>query len=143
MVRAHEVEGLALDVKLSLGASLGLAMGLASTQDRQRVVALVGDSCLFHSEINGLPLAVELGLDLTVIILNNGVTGLTGGQPYPGAMAGGTSHRIVAVCAACGATPVAVAATEADALNDALTAALTEPGLQVVVVDAPCVRYRR
>ncbi|MEN6479543.1 MAG: thiamine pyrophosphate-dependent enzyme [Anaerolineales bacterium] len=143
MVRAHEVEGLALDVKLSLGASLGLAMGLASTQDRQRVVALVGDSCLFHSEINGLPLAVELGLDLTVIILNNGVTGLTGGQPYPGAMAGGTSQRIVAVCAACGATPVAVAATEADALNDALTAALAEPGLQVVVVDAPCVRYRR
>lgn len=143
MVRAHKVEGLALDVKLSLGASLGLAMGLASTQDRQRVVSLVGDSCLFHSEINSLPLAVELGLDLSIMILNNGVTGLTGGQPYPDAVAAGeSSRRIMALCAACGVTPVAVAATE-DSLTDVLTAALTEPGLRVVVVDAPCVRYRR
>ena len=102
MVRAHGA--LKLDVKLSLGAALGLAIGLAEAHRGQRIVALAGDSCLFHTEINALPLAVDRGLDLTVVVLDNGVTALTGGQPHPGS--GQRSQRLAELVRACGVEPV-------------------------------------
>lgn len=141
MVRAHGTAALRLDVKLSLGAALGLAVGLAEANERQRLVALVGDSCFYHSEMNVLPLAVDRGLDLTVVVLDNGVTGLTGGQPHPGTGAQGRAARLAAFCRAAGVEPGLAAATDRDALVRALTTALKSPGVSVVVVRAPCVRY--
>lgn len=139
MVRAHSAGAVRLDVKLSLGAALGLAIGLSEGGGR-RVVALVGDSCFFHSGLNALPLAVDRHLDMTIIVLDNGVTGLTGGQTHPGS-GGVRSGRLDGFFRACGVTPVRVATDDPLALAEALRFALRAEGLQTVIITAPCVRY--
>jgi indolepyruvate ferredoxin oxidoreductase alpha subunit len=137
MVRAHGA--LKLDVKLSLGAALGLAIGLAEAHRGQRIVVLAGDSCLFHTEINALPLAVDRGLNLTVVVLDNGVTGLTGGQPHPGS--GQRSQRLAELVRACGVEPVQVPAAATPEAAQQLARALQQPGVNVVIVGAPCARH--
>ena len=44
------------------------------------VVAVLGDSTFMHSGLTGLVDAVSSGMDMTVIILDNYTTGMTGGQ---------------------------------------------------------------
>jgi len=142
MVRAHG-SAVRLDVKLSLGASLGLALGLAEATERQRVVALVADSSFFHSEVTALPLVIDRGLDLTVVVLDNGLTGLTGGQPHPGSAPQGRPTRLVDCCRAMGIEPtvVVMASDGQQALESTLATALTQPGVRMVVLEAPCPRY--
>lgn len=76
-----------LDVKNSLGSSIGMATGMAcrlkAQGSQQQVIALSGDSGWLHSGIHGLLEAVRMGVKLLVVILDNGTTALSGGQPHP------------------------------------------------------------
>jgi indolepyruvate ferredoxin oxidoreductase alpha subunit len=89
MVRAQLPPYELLDVKNSLGSSIGTAAGLALGQhfsragERRRVVALCGDSSFLHTGVNGLMDAVRAGAPTLVMILDNGTTALSGGQPHP------------------------------------------------------------
>ncbi|UCC63945.1 MAG: hypothetical protein JSV36_02470 [Anaerolineae bacterium] len=94
MVRAQLPPYELLDVKHSLGSGIGIAAGMALSQARgvtgRRVVALCGDSGLLHSGLNGLVDAARIGARMLVLILDNGTTALSGGQPHP---ASGTDAR--------------------------------------------------
>jgi len=59
-----------------------MACGLAAL-GIQRIVAIIGDSTFFHSGIPPLIEAVRQGLCLTVLLLDNGTTAMTGGQEVP------------------------------------------------------------
>ena len=89
MVRAQLPPYELLDVKNSLGSSIGTATGFALGQDfsraseRKRVIALCGDSSFLHTGVNGLMDAVRAGAPMLVMILDNGTTALSGGQPHP------------------------------------------------------------
>jgi TPP-dependent indolepyruvate ferredoxin oxidoreductase alpha subunit len=72
-------------------------------------------------------------------VLDNGVTALTGGQPHPGS--GQRSQRLAELVRACGAEPVQVRATNGPETAAALGGALQQPGVNVVIVAAPCVRH--
>ncbi len=71
------------DTLLSMGASLGVAAGLQYAVN-EKVIAMIGDSTFYHAGLPGLVNAVHHGDDLTLVILDNEVTAMTGQQPNPG-----------------------------------------------------------
>lgn len=82
----------ALDSALAMGASLGMAGGLAKAMEntmedgplKQPVIAVIGDSTFLHT---GMPALVNLAYqraNVTVLLLDNQATAMTGGQNNPG-----------------------------------------------------------
>jgi indolepyruvate ferredoxin oxidoreductase alpha subunit len=71
------------DFVICMGASTGSAGGFAQATD-QKVVSFIGDSTFFHSGIPGLINAVFNNHNITLIILDNRTTAMTGHQPNPG-----------------------------------------------------------
>ena len=77
----------ALDACISMGASMGLALGLdkgRSPGERdKKIVAVIGDSTFLHMGMQGLlDICYNRG-NVTVMILDNRTTGMTGGQDNP------------------------------------------------------------
>ncbi|SMC51672.1 indolepyruvate ferredoxin oxidoreductase alpha subunit [Desulfocicer vacuolatum DSM 3385] len=71
------------DFVLCMGASVSSACGFSRATDK-KVVAFIGDSTFFHSGITGLVNAVFNNHNFTLVILDNGITAMTGHQPNPG-----------------------------------------------------------
>ncbi len=67
----------------AMGSSIGLANGIDIATD-QDVVALIGDSTFFHAGIPALINAVHNKRKMTVVIMDNRITAMTGHQPHPG-----------------------------------------------------------
>ncbi|MDR4988637.1 MAG: thiamine pyrophosphate-dependent enzyme [Bacteroidales bacterium] len=65
---------------VDMGASITMAKGAADA-GMKPAVAVIGDSTFTHSGITGLLDAVNDKSNITVIILDNATTGMTGGQP--------------------------------------------------------------
>ncbi len=70
--------------EVSMGASISLAQGYAHSGLQTPVIATIGDSTFFHGGIPGLINAVQHQTPLTLIILDNGWTAMTGMQVNPG-----------------------------------------------------------
>jgi len=71
------------DFLICMGASVGSGGGFSKVTD-QKVISYIGDSTFFHSGIPGLVNAVFNNHNLTLVILDNGTTAMTGHQPHPG-----------------------------------------------------------
>ncbi|GAB6143486.1 indolepyruvate ferredoxin oxidoreductase subunit alpha [Desulfocicer niacini] len=71
------------DFVLCMGASVSSACGFSRATNK-KVVAFIGDSTFFHSGITGLVNAVFNNHNFTLVILDNGITAMTGHQPNPG-----------------------------------------------------------
>ncbi|WP_319477278.1 thiamine pyrophosphate-dependent enzyme [Marispirochaeta aestuarii] len=69
----------AIETIVCMGASIGMAKGAAEAGVK-RVVATIGDSTFLHSGITSLVDAAAADAPMTVIILDNGTVGMTGGQ---------------------------------------------------------------
>ncbi len=65
---------------VDMGASITMAKGAAAAGMRP-AVAVIGDSTFTHSGMTGLLDAVNDKANITVVILDNATTGMTGGQP--------------------------------------------------------------
>lgn len=77
-----------LDVKYSMGSSIGIACGLWRSGVEDRILAVAGDSVFFHTAINGLINAAHHQADIVVAIMDNQTVALTGFQERTG---GGTT----------------------------------------------------
>ncbi len=71
------------DTVICMGASISSACGFSEVTNK-KVVPIIGDSTFFHSGITGLVNAVFNNHNLTLVILENGITAMTGHQPHPG-----------------------------------------------------------
>jgi indolepyruvate ferredoxin oxidoreductase alpha subunit len=146
MVRAQLPPWQLLDMKYGMGSSIGLAAGLARAGISQRVVALSGDSALLHSGLGELIDAAQAGLDLVVILLANGTTALSGGQPHPSTAhdAYGRPRQPVDLATLTRAAGVdlvrVIASAEPGAIGAALEEALAYEGTAVVIAEGPCPR---
>lgn len=67
-----------------MGASVGVAHGAAVAGDKERHVAVIGDSTFFHSAIPALINVAYNHSNVITIIMDNRVTGMTGHQENPG-----------------------------------------------------------
>ncbi len=136
----------AMDTCVAMGSSIGMAIGLAASGGADGpVVATIGDSTFIHGGIAALADAVYSQANITVLILDNGTTAMTGGQEHPGTgltLQGSDTTPIdfVALCKALGVRdvrvidPYDVAATYA-----ALEGAAAHVGPSVVITNRPCV----
>ncbi len=71
------------DFLICMGSSFGTGCGFSKVTDK-KVISFIGDSTFFHSGIPGLINAVFNRHNLTMVILDNGTTAMTGHQPHPG-----------------------------------------------------------
>lgn len=138
----------AIDTSLCMGASIGMAQGMARAGGEQmarKSVAVIGDSTFIHSGVNSLISAVYNRSDLTVMILDNTTTGMTGHQPNPATgfdIHGEPTTRLSleALCAACGADSVRVVdAFDLAGLEAILREETGRKGVSVVIVRRACV----
>lgn len=74
----------AVDTCLCMGAGITMAQGFAVAEPHKKQVAFVGDSTFFASGLTGIVNAVYNGHDVTVAVLDNATTAMTGSQPHPG-----------------------------------------------------------
>jgi indolepyruvate ferredoxin oxidoreductase alpha subunit len=81
------------DLLLCMGASISQATAIARVTG-ERTVAYLGDSTFFHSGLTPLANAVASGDKVTVIVLNNYVTAMTGFQPSIAAQADAPSPPV-------------------------------------------------
>jgi len=71
----------------SMGSGVGLASGFGKLGQfgmDQPVLATVGDSTFFHAVLPALVNAVHHQSDITIVVLDNSGTAMTGFQPHPG-----------------------------------------------------------
>ncbi len=137
-----------MDTVLCMGASVGLAQGfIRSLPERkaERVVSVLGDSTFIHSGIPSLVNAVYNNARLTIVILDNRITAMTGHQENPGSgktLKGDdvTPFDFEAVAKAIGAGYVrTIDPIETDVLDDVIGEALEYEGTSVVIAKRPCV----
>ncbi len=71
------------DTLLCMGASMGVAAGVQYIA-KEKTIAVVGDSTFFHAALPGIVNLVHNEDDVTIFVLDNAVTAMTGQQSHPG-----------------------------------------------------------
>ena len=136
----------AIDTCVSMGSSIGNAVGFAKAGLETRpIIATIGDSTFLHGGIPALIDAVYNNANITVMILDNHIVAMTGGQDHPGTgktLRGEETHRVVFedMVRACGVKWVRkVDSYDMASLYQALREAIEHKGVSVVISDRPCV----
>ncbi len=138
-----------VDTTICMGASITIASGIAHAGEPRDIICTIGDSTFLHTGIQGLMNAVYNGADITVVILDNRITAMTGHQPNPntGVTASGTQSPPIsldAVCRACGVTFVeTVDPYDITGMMNVLKAAQARRGVSVIIAKQQCVIMAR
>lgn len=137
----------AVDTVVCMGASVGIAHGFEKAIGREQskhTVAVIGDSTFIHSGITGLINAVYNKSNITLIILDNSTTGMTGHQQHP---ATGLTLKqepakildIVALCKTVGCDSVRVVDSyDLAAVEKTVKEEVASDGVSVIVAKRPC-----
>ena len=136
-----------MDAVVCMGASIGMAIGFdkADPEAHKHSVAVIGDSTFIHSGITGLIDAVYNNAPITVIILDNRTTGMTGHQNHPAT--GKTIKNeptyeldLAEVCRAVGAPNVrTVDPGDLGEMERAVKEELAKDEVSVIIAKKPCV----
>ncbi|MHA2228392.1 MAG: thiamine pyrophosphate-dependent enzyme [Candidatus Thorarchaeota archaeon] len=70
------------DSMLAMGASLGISAGMNLALE-DKVIAMVGDSTLYHAALPGIVNLIHHNANVTLFVLDNAVTAMTGQQFNP------------------------------------------------------------
>ncbi|MDY3257802.1 MAG: indolepyruvate ferredoxin oxidoreductase subunit alpha [Ruminococcus callidus] len=73
-----------VDTCLCMGAGVNITQGIGKIESDTNCFAFVGDSTFFASAITGMINAVYNQANMTLIVLDNSTTAMTGHQPHPG-----------------------------------------------------------
>ncbi len=139
----------ALDTCIAMGSSIGVGLGLQKAGVPEKVVAVIGDSTFLHSGMTGLLDLVYNAGSLTVVVLDNGTTAMTGHQEHPGTGRSALGNpakavEIAKVARALGVEDVQqVNAFDLPALRKAIKDAIDRPEPSVVVVRGLCALRNR
>ncbi|WP_373838885.1 indolepyruvate ferredoxin oxidoreductase subunit alpha [Methanospirillum sp.] len=134
-----------VDTTICMGASITIASGMSLAGETRDIVCTIGDSTFLHTGIQGLINAIYNGANITVVILDNRITAMTGHQPNPttGLTACGVatpSVSIEAICRASGATFVeTVSPNDLVTFINVLKTTKSLPGVKVIIARQPCV----
>ena len=134
-----------VDTTICMGASITVASGISHSGEIRDVVCTIGDSTFLHSGVQGLMNAVYNDANMTVVIVDNRITAMTGHQPNPntGITACGVETPAVsldAVCRACGATFVeTVDSYDITGMVNVLSEAKKRKGVKVIIAKQMCV----
>ncbi len=139
-----------VDTCLCMGASITLASGIRFAGETEGICASLGDSTFLHGGMTGLLNAAYNQAKITVTILDNSTTAMTGHQPHPGTGVTATGQPTVQVSLEALARALGAGLVETVDPNDlegtieGFQRAKDFPGLSVVIARQPCViRARR
>lgn len=132
----------AIDTCVDMGASIGMAMG-AARGGAHPVVATIGDSTFIHSGMSALISAAHDDLNITVVILDNALVAMTGGQSVYT-----TGEQLIEVIRGLGVPKEHILQLNAVAGShesnvDAIHKEIQHPGLSVVVAQRACIHAKR
>ena len=131
------------DLMFCMGASIGTACGVSEVMQRD-TIAIAGDSTFFHATIPGLINAVYNNHKVTLIVLDNTTTAMTGHQPHPGTGKTGmnvptTRVSIEEIARSCGVKYVKVITPfRVDEATNIVKEALKTEGPTVIIFRSPC-----
>ena len=137
----------AMDACLCMGASIGMASGAERAQGKEfskKTVAVLGDSTFIHSGITGLIDAVYGNEAITVLILDNRITGMTGHQHNPSTgfdIHGNPAPTIdlEALCRGCGVQHISVVdPLDLAEVKRVLAEETARDAVSVVIARRPC-----
>ena len=131
----------AINSCVDMGASISMAKG-ASDAGISPAIAVIGDSTFTHSGMTGVLDAVWENANVTIMILDNGTTGMTGGQNSIGA------GRMEDICAGLGVSKehikvIVPLPKNKDENVAAIKAELAYQGLSVIVSRRECIQTLR
>lgn len=134
-----------VDTCLCMGAGLGIAQGAGRISPDTSCFAFVGDSTFFASAVTGVINAVYNQAEMTLIVLDNSTTAMTGHQPHPGTgqtMMGEITAKISieSVLRGIGLTVVETA----DPLDlassiECVKRVSEQPGVKAIIFKSPCI----
>jgi indolepyruvate ferredoxin oxidoreductase alpha subunit len=134
-----------VDTCLCMGASITLASGIRHGGETEGICCSLGDSTFLHGGMTGLLNAAYNKARITVAILDNSTTAMTGHQPHPGTGITATGMPTVqvsleALARALGAGLVETADPyHLDETIKSFERARDYPGLSVIIASRPCV----
>ena len=134
-----------VETTLCMGSSISIASGLYHAGEKRPICCSIGDSTFFHTGMNSLLNAVFNKANITVTILDNRITAMTGHQPNPGVGFTVTGEPTVEVslaelCRAMGVGSVVVVNPyNLEEIQEAFEAAKDFEGTAVVIAKQPCV----
>ena len=141
----------ALDTCISMGASMGVALGMdkgrGQTDAKKAVIAVIGDSTFMHMGMQGLLDITWNRGNVTVLLLDNRAVGMTGGQDNPGTgrdIHGESAPRVdfAKLCEALGVKKERIHVLDPyqlPVLFKALRDEMKVPEPSVIITDRPCV----
>jgi indolepyruvate ferredoxin oxidoreductase alpha subunit len=140
---------LSLHSCICMGGGITIPEGLKRAHPEKPVVGVVGDSTFIHSGITGLINAAYNKMKGVLLILDNSITAMTGGQEHPGTgftLKGEPARALSleAVCLACGADNADVVDPyKHQDLEALIRKRLSENALTVIIARAPCKLIKR
>lgn len=136
----------AVDTCLCMGAGITVAQGFSVVEPGKKALSFVGDSTFFASGMTGIANAVYNQHDITVCVLDNATTAMTGSQPHPGTgvtLMGPKSEpiSIEAVLRALGVKVITHAnPLRLDEAREAAREAIYYDGPSAIIFESPCVK---
>ncbi len=133
----------AADINFCMGASIGVSTGFSHVIE-DPVVGTIGDSTFFHAGIPPLLNAVFNKANITVCILDNRTTAMTGFQPHPGVGVNACGEECSAVSIedivkACGVKYAKTVDTNnIEELVNSITEGVEHNGPAVIIASGPC-----
>jgi len=135
---------------VEMGASIPMEQGFTRAGGSKKgSLAVIGDSTFLHSGLTGLLNAVHQRTNVTVLIQDNSITAMTGGQTNPGnerTLAGAETKPVdlAAICGALGVEHIDIVDPyDYEACLKALKAGLAYDGPAVIITNRPCVLFPR
>jgi len=134
----------AMDTCGCMGASIGQAVGMEKAGISETIVAVIGDSTFMHAGVTGLIDAVYNQSKITIVVLDNQTTAMTGHQGHPGTGISACGEQLTQVgieSLARGAGVRDVRTVDAFNLKDirkALKEAMKSDCLSLIVVRGDC-----
>ena len=133
-----------VDTCLCMGAGVNITQGVGRIKPDTKCFAFVGDSTFFASAITGVVNAVYNKADMTLVVLDNSTTAMTGHQPHPGTgktMMGEITAKvnIEQVLRGCGVDVVEhVNPLELDKAISTVKEVANKPGVKAIIFESPC-----
>jgi indolepyruvate ferredoxin oxidoreductase alpha subunit len=130
--------------EVAMGSSIAMAQGFAYAGIKKPIIATIGDSTFYHAGIPPLLHAASREINLTVLVLDNSYAAMTGHQPTP---SNGQDPNVTV------ANPLTIVELTKAArvrrvkktfpyftkrLSTAIGQAMTTPGVNVIIAEAPC-----
>lgn len=134
-----------VDTCLCMGAGVNIAQGIGAVTPDMKCFAFVGDSTFFASALTGVVNGVYNQADMTLVVLDNSTTAMTGHQPHPGTghtMMGQIVDKVSIEESLHGVGVKTVRTVDPLDLSKAIAAVrevAAEPGLKAIIFRSPCI----